>query len=96
MNCKVKSNEVVKHEHMAPRQKKGRQRQQQQSQAAGAEAGEPSPATDQQEQQQQQTEVQPVVDRLNPVLCGVCDTEVGLRDIATGEYFFFQVVPSNS
>ncbi|PSC72503.1 E2F-associated phospho [Micractinium conductrix] len=35
-------------------------------------------------------------ERLNPVCCGVCDTEVGLRDPGEGVYFFFNVFASNS
>lgn len=34
--------------------------------------------------------------RMNPVCCAVCDTEVGLRDAAEGVYFFFNAFASNS
>lgn len=49
-----------------------------------------------QQPQQQQQAPGDAVQRLNPVCCAACDTEVGLRDPAEGLYHFFNVFASNS
>ncbi|KAL4443467.1 hypothetical protein ABPG75_011204 [Micractinium tetrahymenae] len=47
-------------------------------------------------QQGQQPPPGDAAERLNPVCCAACDTEVGLRDPAEGVYHFFNVFASNS
>lgn len=89
---RVKTDEVVKY----PRRPQRKQKQRQQQQQALAAAAEGGGAAALQQQQPQGAAAEQDADRLNPVLCAVCDTEVGLRDCSTGEYHLFEVVASNS
>ena len=83
------------------------QQQQQQQQATGqsqqhaahAAPGEAAAAATGRQQpppQQGPGAAAPAGDRMNPVCCTVCETEVGLRDPSEGVYHFFNVFASNS
>ena len=106
---RVKTSEVVKVQQPPPR--KGRQQRrrgdggQQAPPAVGAPAAQGEGAAAQQplhpvqQPQQQDAAEQPAQEteeRLNPVLCAVCETEVGLRSIGDGIFHFFNAVASNS
>ncbi|KAL4422228.1 hypothetical protein ABPG77_009703 [Micractinium sp. CCAP 211/92] len=66
--------------------------------AAHEQQGQPLPAQQAPPMQQPQQQQAPgdAAQRLNPVCCAACDTEVGLRDPAEGLYHFFNVFASNS
>lgn len=82
--CRVKTGELVKFSQPKPKAK-----QRGLGSDAGQGAAEPEPGRAAEEMPGSE-------DKLNPVVCAVCDTEVGLRDAADGVFHFFNTFASNA